>query len=262
MNRKCDMRRGAARVVTVVAATILAVGCRTVPLDTITQISSIRVLENGDLGGVMDCGELRRYGDFGYGIGEELAGQYILLDGTLHHVGRDGRLGDPQNGARMAFAVGSRFQWDQVVTIRERMDRKKVEALVTDAAGGEEALCAFKLCGLFLEVRVFTLEPAADDDAGYTEVAGKRPVISHKDIAGTAIGVSVPDSHPFFSDAGCRLFFVSDNLEFGGEIVDFTLQQGVVEIDACKRLEGVTGCLQGAGRTGRVEDGPPGLLNQ
>ena len=131
--------------------------------------------------------------------------------------------------------------------IRERTDRKGAEALVTEATGGMHEPCALKLRGQFLEVRLLTLKAVtADSGVRYEEAVSRRPLIAHKDIGGTVLGYRIPKDHAFFSAPGYRLFFVSDNLEFGGEVVDFTLQQGVAEIDTCEQLKGVVGRKQKA----------------
>lgn len=237
MNAKRSMANSIIRVAGALVAVAVVTGCRSAAINTITQISTADVLERGDLRGRVVCNDLRRYGDFGYGVGERLEGQCILLDGRLHHVGADGRLDRPPAGASVAFASVSRFQWDQAITIRERTDLKKLGEAVSEVTGGERDPCALKLRGRFLEVRLFTLEATQTGRVSYKEAAGKRPVMAHEDIAGTILGYRMPSYMDGLVLPGYRLFFLSESLEFGGEVVDFTLQEGVTEIDTCSRLQ-------------------------
>jgi len=238
VNAKPAVAANVTHMAVAVAAAVVTAGCRTAVVNTVTQVSTADALERGDARGRISCAGLRRYGDFGYGIGEHLGGQFILLNGTFHRVGPDGRLRQPHPEARLAFAAVSLFRWDEAITLSERTDLKKLTRTIADVPGTRNDLCAIKLQGRFLEIRTFTLEAARAraDRARYTEIAGKRPVMAHEDITGTVLGYRTPAYVQGLALPGYRLFFVSENLEFGGEIVDFTLQQGVVEIDTCDRL--------------------------
>ncbi len=243
MNAKPAVAANVTHMALAVAAAVVTAGCRTAVVNTVTQVSTADALERGDVRGRISCAGLRRYGDFGYGIGEHLGGQFVLLNGRFHRVGPDGRLRQPHPEKRLAFAAVSPFRWDQAITIGERTDLKKLIRTIADVPGTKNDLRAIKLQGRFLEIRTFTLDTVRADGVRYTEVAGKRPVMAHEDITGTILGYRTPAYMQGLALPGYRLFFVSENLEFGGEIVDFTLLQGVVEIDTCDRLHVLLGDL-------------------
>ena len=228
--------QAAARVAAMMAATaLLAAGCATPPANTVTQLAlpgAQRPAAARDWR--LHCGDLSQYGDFGTARPDRLEGLVLLLDGRCWMVQSSGRVSPPPDGLCLANATLVRFQWDQTLSIRERTSRANVEALLDRAIGERGALCAVKLSGRFLSLN--TRKAFASSDSG----AGPETV-EYPDIGGTLVGFRFPEHLRGVCAPGYHFYFLSQNRQYGGEVVDFLLQDGVAEVDACARYLLVTG---------------------
>ena len=70
--------------------------------ETISQVSTIDAILDGVYDGVLSCGDLRRYGDFGLGTFAGLDGEGIFLDGDFYQVKADGAEQDERDDRAVA----------------------------------------------------------------------------------------------------------------------------------------------------------------
>lgn len=68
-------------------------------------------------------------------------------------------------------------------------------------------------------------------------MATHQPEYSCDNVSGTIVGFWTPEIFHGVSVAGYHLHFISDDLTFGGHVMDFVIKEGIVEVGAVDQLD-------------------------
>ena len=79
--------------------------------------------------------------------------------------------------------------------------------------------------------------PKSTTERKFAEVAVNQPEYRKENVTGTIVGIWTPEIFHGVSLAGYHLHFVSDDLTFGGHVMDFVIKEGVVELGAVDQLD-------------------------
>jgi len=221
-------------------------GCCATQPNTITQVSTIDAILAGAYDGQMTCEELLSHGDFGIGTFDRLDGEMILLDDKVYQVRYDGTVCSPRLGLTTPFASVVAFGADIVKEVQGSMDYQGLETMVNKAAPNVNTFCAVKVIGRFSAVQTRSVPPQEKPYPPLTEVTKHQPVFDLSRLSGTIVGFRSPPYVKGIGVPGYHLHFISDDGTSGGHILQFTLEEGIVEIDVCNRFvmilpEGNTG---------------------
>jgi len=100
----------------------------------------------------------------------------------------------------------------------------EVEEIIKKTVPNDDIMCALKIKGKFLNIKLTTVSSKDGEQ------------IEYQDIAGTIVGFRFPKYTKEISPEGFIFFFIADNKKNGGDVVDFLLQTGTIEIDLCNKL--------------------------
>ncbi len=206
------------------------------PPNTITQFSTRAALERGDFQGGFSCGELAQHGTLGAGYAQALSATIILLNGTPYAADEMGKVRLAADGTRLTYGCAVPFVWDTSLNVSSRIDHQAVEALVDKAVPDRDLLCAVKIAGRFLDLDISNPSRQSAPQRGLSDILEGRPRIRVRDAKGTLVGFRSPDTLEHVRETGLTLFFLSSNLQTGGGVTGFTMQEGTIEIDACSRF--------------------------
>ncbi len=67
--------------------------------------------------------------------------------------------------------------------------------------------------------------PKSTPDTKFADVATHQPEYSRENVSGTIVGFWTPEIFHGVSVAGYHLHFISDDLTFGGHVMDFCYQR-------------------------------------
>ena len=95
---------------------------------------------------------------------------------------------------------------------------------------------SIKIHGDFARMHVRMI-PKSTTERKFAEVAVNQPEYCKENITGTIVGIWTPEIFHGVSLAGYHLHFVSDDLTFGGHVMDFVIKEGVVELGAVDQLD-------------------------
>src|SRR5208337_1333364 len=84
---------------------------------TVFQTSTVNALMEGASTGDMTMGELKQHGDFGLGTFDGLDGEMLALDGHFYQVQGSGKVSEPNDDARVPFAVVTAFRAEREFTM-------------------------------------------------------------------------------------------------------------------------------------------------
>jgi len=207
-----------------VALSIIAFGCKTIPTNTITQVSTVKsIKENNTAPFIANC-ELTTFGNTGIGIMEGLKGQVIINNNKVYAI-NDKFLATPAfSFTELTYANIVNFNWDTQLNLSSRKTMLEIENLIKKTVPNDDIMCALKIKGKFLNIKLTTVTAKNDGQ------------IEYQDISGTIVGFRFPKYTKEISPEGFIFFFIADNKKNGGDVVDFLLQTGTIEIDLCNKL--------------------------
>ncbi|MBN2453564.1 MAG: acetolactate decarboxylase [Candidatus Omnitrophica bacterium] len=210
-------------------------GCASVATNTITQVSTIDALLAGSYDGVMSCGELLKYGDFGIGTFDRLEGEMIILDDRVFQVKSDGLVYSPSLSILTPFASVGYFVPDKRFDLPPGADLHGAEDAIDTAVPNKNIFLALKIHGTFRYMKTRSVPLQDKPYPALTEVTKNQPVFEISDVSGTIVGFRCPDYVKGINVPGYHFHFISDDLKKGGHVLDFTLKEGTVEADLCGR---------------------------
>ena len=84
--------------------------------------------------------------------------------------------------------------------------------------------------------------PKSTPDTKFADVATHQPEYSRDNVVGTIVGFWTPEIFHGVSVAGYHLHFISDDLTFGGHVMDFVIKEGIIEVGAVDQLDQTFSC--------------------
>jgi acetolactate decarboxylase len=227
------------RLLVVLAAFCLihaVAGCATPRPDTVTQVSTIDALLAGAYDGQMSCAELRRHGDFGIGTFHALDGEMVLFDGIVYQVKADGEVTTPGGGTTTPFAAVCCFDADSVLVLSRPMGRAAFEKLLDKSYPDRNAIYAICVEGRFRQMKTRSVPAQKKPYPPLAEVTRHQPIFTMEEASGVLVGFRLPPYVKGINVPGYHLHFISDDRTQGGHVIDFTIEEGVVEMDRCHRF--------------------------
>jgi len=202
----------------------MAFGCKTIPTNTITQISTVKSVKENNTAPLISSSELTRFGNTGVGIIEGLKGEVIINNNNVYSI-NDKFIATPAFGfTELTYVNIVNFNWDTQLNLSSRKTMLEIEDLIKKTVPNDDIMCVLKITGKFLNMKLTTLTAK---DGGQIE---------YQDISGTIVGFRFPKYTKEISPEGFTFFFIADNKKNGGDVVDFLLQTGTIEIDLCNKL--------------------------
>jgi acetolactate decarboxylase len=214
----------------------LATGCAT-PKNTVTQISTIDALLAGAYDGQMPCRKLTHYGNLGIGTFDHLDGEMVLLNGQFFQVKADGKAYAVESTATTPFASVVRFQPRMTQSVPSGTTfsgfQKQVDALATN----RNVFCAIRVKGKFRFVKARSVPAQSKPYPPLVDVTRNQPVFDLVNQEGTLVGFRLPDYVKGINVPGYHVHFLSANHQAGGHVLDFTLDQGTIELAPCYHFQ-------------------------
>ncbi len=212
--------------------------------DRITQVSVINALMVGRYDGVMPIPEMLRYGDFGLGTLDHLDGELIVLDGKAFQVRGDGVVSEVSPGRSTPFVVITPFDSDGEFACPEVAGLADLDARLVAALPQKNNFVAIRVDGRFASITVRSVRRQEPPYKPLAEVAEGQSVWTHKDVAGTLVGVRSPAWVVGLNVPGYHWHFLSDDRKLGGHVLDLRVRDGRVRYDVCRdwlvKLDGST----------------------
>jgi len=206
------------------ALSLITFGCTTIPTNTITQISTVKSIKEDNTSPLITNSELTSFGNTGIGIIEGIKGQVVINNNKVYEI-NDKFIATPSFGfTELTYANIVNFNWDTQLNLTSRKTMLEIEALITKTVPNDDIMCALKIKGKFLNIKLTTVTAKNGDQ------------IEYQDISGTIVGFRFPKYTKEISPEGFIFFFIADNKKNGGDVVDFLLQTGSIEIDLCNKL--------------------------
>lgn len=222
----------------ILLAVVACAGCSTVSRDrdTIYQVSTLQALMAGAYDGHASLKELRRHGDFGIGTYHALDGEMVVSDGQFFQVRADGKVYKPRLSELSPYANLTCFDKDLSYILPRGTTFEQLKVLVDAGLPTTNLPYAVRVTGKFAFVKTRSVPPQSKPYPPLAEVAKTQPVFEFTHRAGVLIGYRLPEYLSGVNMPGYHLHFLSAEKDAGGHMLDFTLAEGVVEIDVSPSL--------------------------
>jgi acetolactate decarboxylase len=216
---------------------VFAAGCFSCAhKNTVTQVSTIDALLAGVYDGHLTCGELLRYGDTGIGTFDRLEGEMLVTDGVVYQIKVDGKVYEPSSDVLTPFAAVVDFEPDKFIGIDHPMSYTEFKQEIDRQCPNKNNFYAIQTYGTFAHMKTRSVPAQEKPYPPLVEVVKEQAIFEMKDISGKIVGFRCPPYVKGVNVPGYHLHFISDDKETGGHILDFTVNEGSIEIDTCNRF--------------------------
>ncbi len=189
--------------------------------------------------GSLTIAELLEHGDLGIGTLDSIDGELIVLDGKAYQAkSTDGNLQvvEVPGHVKVPYAAVVPHQAEVIFKQRFEMTDKELEERIESYYDGENLFRSIKIHGIFSRMHVRMI-PKSTSDRKFAEVAISQPEYEAEEVTGTIVGIWTPEMFHGVSVAGYHLHFLSDDHSFGGHVMDFVIQEGIVEVGPVDQLD-------------------------
>ncbi len=194
----------------------------------ISQFSGINALMGGVFEGLFPISEIKKYGDFGLGCSDGLAGE-VTIDSCqfLEAKGNKG-LRKMDDVEKLPFAQITTFIPDKTTTFSHLLSKDTLYQELANYTLLDNVFLAVKIEGMFDTLKI--RRPSEHDKPckNALEVAALQIVDSLTRIEGTLIGFWTPEFFQNISVAGFHLHFIDKEKSIGGHVIDFSISQGTL----------------------------------
>ncbi|MDA3798711.1 MAG: acetolactate decarboxylase [Kiritimatiellae bacterium] len=203
---------------------LIAFGCKTIPTNTVTQVSTINSLKANKTDALISTSDLDSFGNFGMALKEGIEGQVIVNNNRTYEIDEKFHALPAFGFTPLTYATMVNFNWDTQLNITSRKKMTDLEKLIDQAVPNMDVICAIRIQGKFLNMKLTFVG------------AQKTEQIEYQDISGSMIGFRFPKYMKELVPEGYFFFFLADNKKNGGDVVDCLLQTGTVQIDLCNKI--------------------------
>lgn len=203
------------------------------------QYNTLGALMAGLYDGSLTVAELLEHGDLGLGTLDSIDGELIVLDGKAYQAkgsGEQPEVVEVDGNMKVPYAAVIFHQAEVIFKQRFEMTSKQLEKRIESYYDGENLFRSIKIKGLFSHMHVRMI-PKSTNDIKFAEVAVRQPEYEAQNIFGTIVGIWTPEIFHGVSVAGYHLHFISDDLTFGGHVMDYVISEGFVEVGAVDQLD-------------------------
>jgi acetolactate decarboxylase len=199
--------------------------------ETLSQVSTIGALMEGLYEPVISAGDLLTYGDFGIGTFEGLDGEMIILNGKCYQVKSDGVAYLKDDSAGVPFADVTYFDTDYEAEIAGGTTYDGLKTQLADVLPTENIFYAVKIEGTFTYMQTRSVAGQVKPYPPLTEVTADQVVFDFNNVKGTIVGFYCPAYVEGVGVAGYHLHFLTEGLDAGGHILNFTVEDAAVYLD-------------------------------
>lgn len=185
---------------------------------TLFQVSTSTALVKGVFSGVVTIGELKQHGDFGLGTFDGLDGEMLALDGRFYQVHGSGSVSEPEDDARVPFAVVTAFRGERMFTIDRVAGFDDLTAQLDGMRRSENLFCAVRIDARFARIRT-RAACKATGGMSLVDATSHQVEFEFADVVGTLAGFWTPAYARSINIAGWHTHFVTEDRTGGGHLL-------------------------------------------
>jgi acetolactate decarboxylase len=199
---------------------------------TVVQISTVQALLKGVYDSETTFGQLKTFGDFGFGTVNGLDGEMLGFDGQFYQVKGDGSVHLIPDSQKTPYATVHFFRADKIVTLEKLMQNyTDFQNELSQHLPSRNRPYALKITGTFDYLKTRSVHKQKKPYPPAIEVTASQPTFEFKQITGTAVGYWFPDYMEKLNVPGYHLHFISEDKQHGGHVLNCRLSKITIAID-------------------------------
>jgi acetolactate decarboxylase len=199
--------------------------------ETMYQISTFSALSQGVYDGAASVDTLMRHGDMGVGTFDALDGEMVCLDGKVYKVSADGKIAAQGGEVTSPFAAVTFFDTDATKELGSVHGLSNLTSVIDSVIPSNATMYALEIHGNFSHVKTRSVPAQSRPYPALAEAVKNQSVFERQNVSGTIVGVKFPAYMDGVNVAGYHCHFISDDRQFGGHLLDCTLENGTLMID-------------------------------
>ncbi|PZL75183.1 acetolactate decarboxylase [Enterococcus plantarum] len=200
------------------------------------QHGTLGALMAGLMDGTETITNILKKGDFGIGTLSGLDGELIILEGKAFQGREDGALVALDGKQETPYAAVTTFKPTITFPVAGPIDYSKTNKLISEHLKSENLFHAIKIHGKFKTVHIRVMPKQQKPYKRLVEVSKEQPEFEKEMLTGTILGFFTPELFQGVAAAEFHLHFIDDKQTFGGHLIDFELESGVIEIEPMDSL--------------------------
>lgn len=200
------------------------------------QHGTLGALMAGLMDGTETIANILEKGDFGIGTLAGLDGELIVLDGKAYQGREDGALIAVSAQQKTPYAAVTSFKPTIRFQVEHSANNLQINTLIREQLKSENLFHAIKIHGKFKEVRIRAMPKQEKPYKRLVEVSKEQPEFVKSEVTGTIVGFFTPELFQGVAAADFHLHFIDDKETFGGHLMDFELEHGIIEIEPMDSL--------------------------
>lgn len=199
--------------------------------ETMYQISTFSALSQGVYEGAASVETLKQHGDMGVGTFDALDGEMVCLDGQVYKVSADGTIAAQGDEVTSPFAAVTFFDADTAKQLGSVRGLSNLTTVIDGVIPSNATMYAIEIHGNFSHVKTRSVPAQSKPYPALAEAVKNQSIFEKENVSGTIVGVKFPEYMDGVNVAGYHCHFISDDRQFGGHLLDCTLENGTLMID-------------------------------
>ena len=187
-------------------------------------------LLDGIYDGEMTIGELLGKGNFGLGTFDALDGEMIILDGVCYQLRGDGTATVASLDQNTPFAVATNFVPRIKAAAPKGLKRDELSAFIDELEPSANYMYAVRITGRFSDVVTRTVVKQSKPYPPMAHAVGGDKELRFTDVEGIIGGFRTPVFEKGISVPGCHVHFIDSDRTSGGHVLDYTIDEGTIEL--------------------------------
>ena len=169
-------------------------------------------------------------GNFGLGTFDALDGEMLILDGVCHQLTSDGKARVADLEQRTPFTVVTNFVPRIRVDAPRGMHRGELSTFIDELEPSGNYFYAVKITGTFSHVVTRTVSKQEKPYPPMSQAVGDDAEHHFTDVRGVIGGFRTPAYAKGIGVPGCHVHFVDEERSSGGHVLDYTVDEAVIEL--------------------------------
>lgn len=217
------------------------------------QIGTLDALMEGRFDGDATVAELLAHGDTGIGTVRSLGGELVVLDGEAWIVDGAGGIRQVDPDTTTPFAVVVRFSSLVEYRLTGPMSLVELHAAIDEAVPEPAGVVAVRVDGVVSDLRLRSVHRQRRPYPPLPDVTGHQSEWTVPAATGSLVGFRFPENAAGVEVPGYHLHFLADDRLCGGHVLDLTVQDVTVRVDAGDELHVELPPEVGLGRPGAAD---------
>lgn len=201
------------------------------------QHSTIGALMVGMFEGTYQLDELLEKGNLGIGTLHGLDGELVIVDDRAYQVTVEGEVVELSGDEMTPYAAVTAFDTENEFTIQGKKMKDSLQEKLLEHFSSQNIFQAVKISGIFDFMHCRSVEKQEKPYPKLVDVAADQAEFKRESISGIIVGFYTPEIFGGVSVPGFHLHFLSEEKDFGGHVLDFSIEEGNVEWQGITMLE-------------------------